>query len=60
MGKLRHEGDWVDVKERLMDKYPALTEQDFKNEDHEEKLLGHISQKVGVETDELRKMIREI
>ncbi len=60
MPEIDYNGDWEDVKKRLMDKYPSLTEKDFTKEDHQDKLLNHLSQELGKTTDEMRKIIRHI
>ena len=56
---LVYEGDWQDVKEKLMEKYPSLTEEDFKAES-DDKLLIHLNQKLGKSKEELRDIIRNI
>ncbi len=60
MSELEYNGDWEDVKKRLMDKYPILTEKDFKEENHEDRLLNHLGEELGETSDGMRKIIREI
>ncbi len=60
MGNLKYKGDWEDVKERLMDEYPILTEKDFEDEDNDDKLLNQLAHELGKTSDEMRKIIREI
>lgn len=60
MTNLKNKGDWERIKKYLMEKYPSLTDRDFENKDHEEKLLNHLSQKVGTTSYEMREIIREI
>lgn len=60
MAKLKYKGDWEDVKERLMAEYPSLTERDFQEEDHPQKLLNYLGQKLGEEPDDMRRIIRDI
>lgn len=59
MNGLVYEGEWEDVKKRLMEKYPALIEEDFGYED-DDQLMIHLSQKLGKSKEELRETIRKI
>ncbi len=53
------ERDWSETKEQLKDKYPILTDKDFKDEDNEDKLLNHLAQKTGESEEQLRDIMRD-
>lgn len=51
--------DYSKVKSVLLEKYPALTEEDFE-QDSEEKLIIHLKEKLGKTRDEIRTIIMDI
>lgn len=59
MSELLHKENWDEVKDKLMEEFPALTEQDFAFENNDE-LIIHLQQKLGKSKEELREIIRKI
>jgi|AntDeeMinimDraft_5_1070356.scaffolds.fasta_scaffold83106_1 hypothetical protein len=62
MSKLVNKDNWKDIKQKLIDKYPALTEYDFKaeNAEKDDEMLIHLGQELGKTTEEMREIIRTI
>jgi hypothetical protein len=59
MDGIVYEGDWEEVKKRMMEKYPALLEEDLEAE-NDDNLLIHLNLKLGKSKAELREIIRNI
>lgn len=59
MSEFLHERDLDKVKAKLIEEFPALTEQDFAFENNNE-LLIHLQQKLGKSKEELREIVRKI
>lgn len=57
----RIEGNWKQFKGRVKEKWGALTDDDFKEQEgHEEYLIGKIQEKYGSSKDTIRSKLREI
>jgi hypothetical protein len=61
MGQLEINGNWSKIKERLIERYALLTEEDFQfGKEEGEKQLNHLQEKLGLTKDELKEVIREL
>jgi uncharacterized protein YjbJ (UPF0337 family) len=61
MNMLPTNGSWKEIKAKLKQRYPTLTEEDltFSN-GKEEALLGRLQKRLGKSCDELRQLIRSL
>jgi hypothetical protein len=59
MADIRERVDWEQVKKRLKDRYPALTDDDLEIE-NEDKLFNQLEAKLGEDKDEIRNIIKDI
>lgn len=61
MSGLEINGDWEKIKERLIERYALLTDEDFHFDEGEgEKQLNHLQEKLGMTKEELKDVIREL
>jgi uncharacterized protein YjbJ (UPF0337 family) len=59
MSDIRSNVDWEQVKQKLKDQYPTLTDNDFQKQ-KEDKFLIHLSDKLGKTKEEIKDIIRKI
>jgi hypothetical protein len=59
MADIRERVDWEQVKKRLKDRFPALTDDDLDIE-NEDKLFNHLEAKLGEDKEEIRNIIKDI
>lgn len=61
MDELKSKGDWNTIKEKLMERYAILTEDDLQYEEgNEEQLLGTLQEKLGKTKHEVKDLLRDL
>ena len=61
MNMLSASGSWKEIKAKLKQRYPDLTEEDLIFSDgKEEALLGQLQKRLGKSSEELRRLIRSL